>query len=104
MTSFTYYNPITRGQEYNETLSPRIPLALARNIYEHKAPETESKARGLYGVRNENIESDSRLFLPQPQRQASKGLQYGREVTNQELNPREIREVGFYTKAGLTNG
>lgn len=106
--SYTYYNPVLRSLEYNEFPSAAVQIALGRAMSENPLPASALTSRGLYREnRTGSLVTASASATARPQTYASRGLVYSRDVTNQELSPREIRELGFDRAArngGVANG
>lgn len=102
--SYTFYDGLTRSRGYNEFLSQKIQMALGRNIAVNPMVESAQKAPGLFATNNDwKIVSLSLGFRANPQRYASQGINYQRDITNSDTPPvevtqRELRENGFFNK------
>ena len=82
------------GLAYNEILSNKVSGALARNIPDNAYQAMKEKT-GLYQDAKGSIVTLSASMRPTQARQSVQGIQSNKEVTNQELDPVEIRSLGY---------
>ena len=101
--SYTGINIKTNSRDYNEFLSNRISNALSKNVFANALPETIKKAPGLYQANYYwRVTAKTDDVRPRPQRHYNVGLQYNREITNQEQLPAESTpadlQEGFFNR------